>query len=106
MKTLRKSKLLFLYYCIAAIAWLQAVLLALSGFIKPERGRWWQGMAFSIFFGVIAATFFQLARRKAAHMRRPTSFFCLKCGQELRATADRCPECGSVVTTKGTMPVR
>jgi hypothetical protein len=40
------------------------------------------------------AVFFARARRKRG------DGFCVVCGYDLRATADRCPECGTVATKK------
>jgi len=83
-------------YFVATVVWVQAILLALSGFIKPQRGRWWQGIIFAGVLGIIGALNFFVARRAAVYAHRQSSRLCVKCGYDLRATPDRCPECGSV----------
>jgi hypothetical protein len=40
----------------------------------------------------------QLIRRVWKHRRSITGNWCVKCGYDLRATLERCPECGSVPT--------
>jgi hypothetical protein len=53
----------------------------------------WQAM---ILTGALPAVQLYLWRR---HMReRPKQGLCQKCGYDLRATPDRCPECGTVVS--------
>jgi len=92
-----------LLYAIAAIVWAQAILLLLSGLIKPELGRWWQGLSFFILLGAIGALSFLAARRESARLHRQASGLCVKCGYDLRSTPDRCPECGTI---KEKTPVR
>jgi hypothetical protein len=41
----------------------------------------------------------QVARRTRRHLRRAAR--CPACGRDLRATPDRCPECGAVPAAKG-----
>ncbi|MGA2440326.1 MAG: hypothetical protein ABSH08_05175 [Tepidisphaeraceae bacterium] len=49
---------------------------------------WW----LALFFGIVPAMAF-LRRRRST---RDASGLCIKCGYDLRATPDRCPECGTI----------
>jgi hypothetical protein len=55
----------------------------------------------ALLFGVLPIT---NALRTFRRRRLIVSGSCRHCGYDLRATPDRCPECGRAVTTKCTMP--
>jgi hypothetical protein len=58
---------------------------------------WWLGVA-SLLLPAWRFTAFWLRRH---HRRRRThGSFCPSCGYDLRATPDRCPECGRTVVSK------
>jgi len=67
--------------------------------------RRWEGdtLSVSVDHWLLAALFGVLpVLNVAVHIRRRqriTAGVCLSCGYDLRATPDRCPECGSKVTT-------
>jgi hypothetical protein len=56
----------------------------------------WAWVAFAL--GVLSV------RAAMQRRRRPVQGICLKCGYDLRATPDRCPECGTVPARKGKIP--
>jgi hypothetical protein len=92
--------------------WYRSDLMGLGGFrlstsrelIQPEdvaiwrvnrearTPSWFLALIFALWPAVIGCRW--LARRRS--MRRKTSGHCLACGYDLRATPDRCPECGKV----------
>jgi hypothetical protein len=46
--------------------------------------------------GIVPILWFRNWRRG----RRPLAGYCARCGYDLRATPDRCPECGTVISSK------
>jgi hypothetical protein len=60
---------------------------------NPRPGRWWVGVP-GWFACAAAATLPALWVRRATR-RRPGDGCCPACGYDLRATPDRCPECGT-----------
>jgi len=75
---------------------------------EPQTREITTGVVVPCWFVVLMAAILP-ARAVWANLRRRRRGVgcCPSCGYDLRATPDRCPECGRVQTaTKGTMPVR
>jgi hypothetical protein len=51
---------------------------------------------FAFVFGIVPVTAFHLWMRRLRAARRSTKQLCTNCGYDLRATPNRCPECGSI----------
>ncbi len=58
----------------------------------PDGTYWPAVIAIAPFIVLVLAAFFDLAKRT----RRTKAGHCVQCGYDLRATPDRCPECGEV----------
>jgi hypothetical protein len=84
-----------LLYITASLICLSALLLVLSGFINPARGRGWQAIGFAALYVPLSVFFFVRARRLQVHTHRVMNGLCLRCGYDTRATPERCPECGT-----------
>jgi hypothetical protein len=70
-----------------------------TGLLAPKND-WWEFIVHLphtqlIFWPWLAFVVTTIRRR-----RIPTVGFCVKCGYDLRATPDRCPECGTPVPLK------
>jgi drug/metabolite transporter (DMT)-like permease len=87
-----------IFYFIAFIMWADALLMGFSGMLKPEHGRWWQGLLiFAVVITIGTLCFFHGRRESVLALRREKGL-CLKCGYDLRSTPERCPECGTIRT--------
>ena len=82
-------------YLVAALVCAQACLVLVAGVLKPAGGHWWKGGILSIALVAIAAVILFVARRDARQIRRRKFNLCAKCGYDLRATPQKCPECGT-----------
>ena len=63
---------------------------------------YWGGWEVAVPFGyIVGLTLMPLAIRVYLKLRRkPPPGLCARCGYDLRATPDRCPECGAVPTAR------
>ena len=82
-----------------AFVFIFGVLLAVDLFLL-DRGAPLRNVWFCIVYPVIALAFIGLdlwaIYRMTPERRRIEAGFCAKCGYDLRATPERCPECGEV----------
>jgi hypothetical protein len=58
---------------------------------------WWPHWCLALLTGVTPLIWI---RRYMERRMRPAQQFCRRCGYDLRATPERCPECGTVVARK------
>jgi hypothetical protein len=66
-------------------------------FWEVSAPLWMVVIPFFVFpFGLIAQRSFKLTKRYLIEVRSKRRGLCTKCGYDLRATPDRCPECGTV----------
>src|SRR3954447_2867746 len=64
---------------------------------SPAHVTWWSP-AYPFVFALIMTTCYAALRRLG---RKPPEGHCRFCGYDLRATPDRCPECGMSVAVAG-----
>jgi len=91
----------------------------------PARPKvhYWQTMLFTLLYGTIANRWFfytlmplwmptalfaafPIIRLAQRYRTLPTAGLCASCGYDLRATPDRCPECGAVPDAVPSRPAR
>jgi hypothetical protein len=72
--------------------------------IGPKMRYLGYGVYLAMYLTLFAAASFVLAWRASQKRRRVrgSKGQCVKCGYDLRATPDRCPECGTVLKTQPT----
>jgi hypothetical protein len=63
--------------------------------------RKWENLIEAGFYALIAVYFIARARRRWIYNKRATSNLCISCGYDLRATPERCPECGTIPPNRG-----
>ncbi len=85
----------FVFWALA-LSLLQFVLFQLSRLLDARFGLWFSGAALVI-AGVFAAVTVYEARLLR---RRLAAGLCPGCGYDLRASKDRCPECGREIDAK------
>ena len=74
-----------------------------GNFVFPGRPEYVRGVWFPHWFAVLLLAILPAVRLRA-HLRnrkRNRAGLCPKCGYDLRATPDRCPECGTEVMANG-----
>jgi hypothetical protein len=82
--------------------WKYAIATAVA-IVLPFRVNRQLGPLFSAFGLVFVLIYIREDRRRIAAeevARRRRDMICVKCGYDLRATPDRCPECGTVPAGK------
>jgi hypothetical protein len=64
------------------------------GYVATNHDLWFPAWSVALIFAVLPAVRIIRGRRRR---RRSKENRCLNCGYDLRATPDRCPECGTIV---------
>jgi predicted Zn-ribbon and HTH transcriptional regulator len=66
-----------------------------------------QNIAWCVMAAVVASLIFwhRKTKRLLACERRELLGQCLKCGYDLRASTDRCPECGTTIIKQGSTSI-
>jgi hypothetical protein len=77
------------YNSVAGVSW------TVSGVRLP-------GSVLTVLLALLPVGRFTLRRRTLTRQRRRNAGLCPSCGYDLRATPDRCPECGSPESTRAT----
>jgi hypothetical protein len=68
----------------------------------PPVNPWWQWLVYVphwaalLLFGGLSTPLWTKVRRSIRAKRRAAAGLCVACGYDIRATAERCPECGAV----------
>lgn len=88
------------YLCaVGGAFWITAAPMILGRYLDMQ-GQTREGMLFGTIFLAVGAAFFvfawQATWRVRRHRDRATHGLCVWCGYDLRATPDRCPECGQI----------
>jgi hypothetical protein len=75
---------------------------------RPYRDPWSCAIPFSWIsapFAILPAVWIGLWLRRNLRMRRITYGMCRECGYDLRATPQRCPECGTICAAHPLLPL-
>jgi hypothetical protein len=76
-----------------------ALLITLAQLFLSFNKREWYPADFFLCCAMLIATgvwlFTERHRQRLEYRRRRASWICINCGYDLRATPDRCPECGA-----------
>jgi hypothetical protein len=81
-------------------AWSQAIFLSFAGITAEKSDPDWEAVTIpfwliGIVTGIVPAIWVRYWRLGELRGRRLRGNLCLACGYDLRATPDRCPECGT-----------
>jgi len=79
---------------------------SVSLFGKPppiiSNATYWFAPWWAVWFATTVLPAMWIVQRRRTSRRPKRVGFCSRCGYDLRATPDRCPECGTVPMAKGT----